>query len=213
MSGVEGCTFLPLSEQIRLAGKSDLKALGKVIAEEVLTLRPDAMIVHDFGLTTGLLGLIRARRKDPSLKIKLVAFNGAMRGFDVFKSTHPFTMQLMTFEKLKKIMNAKGIEVDPYFENKMLEARALYRQVIAMSLISNFCSIFRKQTTLNIDSGDLALILASTNDPFIPFKCLELLKQDIKNSLLEKVEYGHFPYLNETPDLKTKTLNFLGMGP
>ncbi len=170
--------------------------------------KPDIIVLHDLGVTLGILSILKIRKIDKSFRPWVVIFNGAFRGFNIFKAMHPFRIQFMPYESFQKEVDINHGEVDARFKEKYSNIKSLYRQIIAASIFSLITSPFKKQRQYQIEIGSSVLILASRNDPYIPFQCLKNIEQDFSNAKLKTIDYGHFPYSGNI-ELIQKELNNL----
>lgn len=174
--------------------KADFKLMAKHVASIIEKNNPDYIVCHDFGVVVTLLALLRLKRKNVTLKSKLTIFNGALRGFDVFYATHPFKIQIFNWQQVVNLATRGGAShVDTRLASYLPMIKSLYFKVIFFSLLEKVKNIFSTQQ-FNFDLGIDAQIIASENDPFIPFCAMEFIAQDfsIKNFNIEN--YGHFPY-------------------
>jgi len=110
--------------------------------------------------------------------------------------------QLIYIHSFQKEVLGQGGEVDPRFKEKFSKIKYLYRQVIAGSLLSLMATPFKKKPTKTIDLGSAVLILASKNDPYIPFYCMQNIENDFSNTSLKRIDYGHFPYSGNIEEIK-----------
>jgi hypothetical protein len=156
--------------------------------------QPDSLILHDVGVTLGLISVLRAHKKNLPVPAHITLFNGVLRGFNVFKATHPFKMQFISPAQLEAVITAQGSQVDPYFKTHFSEVRKFYRQIIAGTLIGLWKEKMAKQPQPTFDLHNKILILASKKDPYIPYQCIENIQHDFANVQLEELPYRHFPY-------------------
>jgi len=182
------------------------------VVETILTFKPDQIVMHDLGVTLGILALINARKINCELKPNVIIFNGAFKGFDVEKSPHPLRIQSMTYDTFLKEVFDHGGEVDERYQDHFTSIQLLYQQIIMVSkkekIEYNQKSILQEKAVLYnavIDLGGEVLLIASRNDPYIHFECLELLEKTIANSHLTEIPYGHFPYAGDR-QLITRTI-------
>ena len=172
------------------------------VKEQIKATMPNSIVCHDFGTFLTLMALLKLKKEKFPLEGKLTVFNGAFRGFDVTKATHPFKIQLMNYSKLKHVVEKGGACVDPSYEELLPRVKGIYRQIILMSLLNKFKGLFTSQKDLNIDLGLDVQIIASKDDPFVPFSCMDLMKRDFKNRRFITHNYGHFPYITGKQQLR-----------
>lgn len=183
---------------------NSIKDLVSPLAAIIEDFAPDQIILHDIGVTIGILALTNAIKRGYIPNHQIIIFNGAFIDFDVNKSSHPVRIQSMTFQEFKKEVTAQNGEVDPAYESHFPTIQLLYRQITETSReqIAN-----PKQERL-INLGGPTLIIASRNDPYIHFECLEILKQIIEQSLFNQIDYGHFPYSGDINLIMGTIINF-----
>jgi len=178
------------------------------VKKAIESYKPDLIVMHDFGVILGILAILKIKKINNEFNPKVVIFNGAFRGFNVLKATHPIRIQFMSYDSFQKEVLEQGGEVDPRFKEKFSTVKHVYRQVIVGSLLSLMSSIFKKKPTKKIDLGSEVLILASKNDPYIPFCCLQNIENDFNNTSLKRIDYGHFPYSGNIEEIKKQLLDF-----
>lgn len=200
--------ILTFAEVLEKAPKADLLAMARIVSERILETRPEMLVVHDFGVATGLMGLIRARKRSNDVAPRVVVFNGAFRGFDVLKAPHPFKVQVLKSADVLAGVAVAGGEADSRIEKLLPRVKAVYRQVILGSLISRAKAFLSPERPLGLDLGNQVLILASANDPFIPVENLKAIERDFKRTTFEQLDYGHFPYGGNTYVIKERLRRF-----
>jgi len=173
---------------------SSFTSLIKCCHKIIQDFEPTSIILHDISVILGLLSLIRLQKQDYPITPKIILFNGAFRGFNVFKAPHPFKIQFISFEKMSSIVSSQGGEIDPYFHSQYKKIRKLYRQIIFGSIIAMLQEILSPKVKKQIDLKNKILILASNNDAYIPYGCLERIRDEFAHTKIEPVNYGHFPY-------------------
>jgi hypothetical protein len=186
------------------------------VAEIISEFEPNQIILHDIGVNLGLLAILNAREKKHYLLQTVIIFNGAFRGFDVSKSTHPVRIQSMSYEEFEREVKNNGGEVDPRYRDHYPALQEFYLQIANTSKkqIEEANKDKSRQNFLlqknvpKIDLGGSALILASHNDPYIHHECLEILNQTLINSQLQWIDYQHFPYSGDIKLLKSKVDKF-----
>lgn len=176
------------------APRTSFKALAQVAADRLLAQKPELVIAHDFGVTIAILALLKARKRSPEFRPKVVLFNGALRGFRLHQAPHPLWAQVLSTKRIIARVKRAGGEFDPALAAQLSCVRALYRDVIKLSLLDQMQSIVKAPGPLNLTIGTSVRILGSSNDPYIPRAAIEQLATDLPGSILEWFEYGHFPY-------------------
>lgn len=200
--------IIPLSEVLDNCPHNDLRLLAQSLEPIISSYQPDVIILHDFGVILGLLALTRMQKQGVELKAKLVIFNGSFRGFNVYKTRHPFKIQLANFDLIKKKISKVGGELDESLRKHFSRIKKIYRQVILASTIGLIKNLFKKPASLNLNLGNDILIIASSNDPFIPMDSLHIIANDFKHTHMEIYDYGHFPYSADCQYLRSRIEQF-----
>lgn len=191
-----------------------LSDLIPALIDIILEFKPDQIVMHDMGVTIGILALIKARASSIFLINEIVIFNGAFTGFDVSKSNHPIRIQSMSYEEFANEIKKHGGKVDPLYKEHFTAIQVLYKQIAEKSKAkmagskTNHSSFSTMKTGNKIDLGSPVLILASPNDPYIHFDCLEELKLTLANSHLKIINYGHFPYSGDINSILSEIDSF-----
>jgi pimeloyl-ACP methyl ester carboxylesterase len=192
---------------LHAAAKSSISSMAKVAEEFLLHTRPDMLVLHDYGVTLGLLGLMRAQRKDPTFVPRIVLFNGVLRTFNIWQARHPFWIQFTALERLKLLIQKQKADFDPALVDLYPEVKRIYRRVIFFGILTGIRKILRLKSAAPINLSPHILILASLNDPFIPAENLEELHRDLLNSKIEYIDYRHFPYCSTHADILKNRIN------
>lgn len=181
-----------------------------VFKDIIQNYKPDEIYLHDISVTLGLLALIKINKssQDPNFKPRIIIFNGAFRGFNVFKALHPLRIQWISFESFEKTVALHGGDVDLRFKLVFTNLRYLYRQLAFSSAISIIKNFFKSSITRKINLRCKILILASKTDPYIPFECLRFIERDFSNSELKIIDYGHFPYSGDIGMIREQINDF-----
>jgi len=193
-----------------------LSDLVPFISDVIQEFQPNQIILHDIGVTLGILALMRARKANNTMRQTVIIFNGAFSGFDVNKSTHPIRIQSMSYSDFEQEVQEQGGEINPQYKNHYSAIKELYQQITEISRrqISEvnekrlIPDSLQQKTNSKIDLGEAVLIIASRNDPYIHFECLEILKETLANSHLKIIDYGHFPYSGNIKLLKSEVDKF-----
>lgn len=182
-------SFIDIFEKYYYTNKK-LTDLVPFLIKTIHEFQPDQVVLHDMSVSIGLLAIINAKKINNHHYPEIIIFNGAFSGFDVTKSPHPIRIQDMSYEEFEQEVKSNGGEVDPKYRKHYSAIKQLYQEV---TLISKK-QLAEKKEKLSIDLGSNILILASRDDPYIHFECLEDLEKIFVNSHLCVVDYGHFPY-------------------
>lgn len=162
--------------------------------EIIKNFQPTSIILHDISVSLGLLSLIRLQRYNYPIAPRVVIFNGAFRGFNVFKAPHPLKIQFTSFEKMAELVSSQGGIVDLSFKPHYKKIRKFYRQIIFGSIAALVQEKLFSKAKAKIDLKNKILIFASNNDKYIPRECLERIQSDFLHTQIEFIKYGHFPY-------------------
>lgn len=200
--GNERHRVIPFSEVLQNTKGLNFLNTINYVKEQIKIEQPNSIICHDFGTFLTLMALIKLKKENCHLRSKLTIFNGAFRGFDVLTATHPFKMQLINYKQLKDLIEKSGGHIDSAYIDLLPRVKGIYRQVILMSLINKLKALFSNLKNLNIDLGLDVQIIASKNDPYVPFSCMEQIKNDFKNQRFIEHNYGHFPYITASEPLR-----------
>jgi len=192
---------------------SDLVPLVCDIIQDFL---PDQIIMHDMGVTVGILSLISILKKTRGLQCDMVIFNGAFGYFDVNKSNHPIRIQNMSYADFEYEVRKNGGEIDPKYRDHYVAVQQFYQELVEINKLyaikRNIEDLSESSKLVNsrsqIDLGGKVLIIASRNDPYIYFECLESLKSIILNSYMKIIDYGHFPYSGSVELIKNEIKKF-----
>lgn len=191
----------------------DLVPLVSDIIQDFL---PDQIIMHDMGVTIGILSLISVLKKSRCLQHSIVIFNGAFGYFDVNKSNHPIRIQNMSYSDFEYEVRENGGEIDPKYRDHYVDIQQFYKELVEINKLHDVkmnIENLNKSSELiasrsKIDLGGKVLIIASQNDPYIYFECLESLGSTILNNHMEIINYGHFPYSGSTELIKHELNKF-----
>jgi len=199
----ENVSVLGIHRVLSRASRAGIRECAKIVREELSLAKPDVLILHDFGVTFGLLALLGLKKQGGHLPSKLIVFNGAFSGFKVWRSTHPLTMQVLASGKVERRIQLAGGELDSLLRGRWSSVKALYREVIVASLVEGVPGILGKSFPNPFAKMPIeTLVLASSNDPFIPLENVRSLANMQPRSRLQISEYGHFPYSIATDDLR-----------
>ncbi len=185
-------------EVLEHTDSADLKGMSRYVAAQIEAFEPESIVCHDYGVPLTLLALLHLQRKGKSPSAKITLFNGAFRRLDIFKSPMPFRIQLMTLNKAVREVESRGGSVDLRLKKYLPRIRAINRLIIAYSLADKMLSKLGLDEFMGYGGKPLIRspiqIIASTDDPYIPFESIEQLRKDFSPQRVVKVKYGHFPY-------------------
>jgi pimeloyl-ACP methyl ester carboxylesterase len=188
-------TFREILENSRSA---DPRELAVHVATVLNRERPQSIVGHDIGVPLTLMALLRLRRRGIQWKTRLTLFNGAFRQVSLWKANHPLRAQLMTEKQLIREVEKNGGAVDHALHEYLPRIRAMYRYVILYRVSEKLTSFLGLDDFAGFPSKSRlpfpVQIIASRNDPFLPFESIERLRRDLRVNDLVEVDYGHFPY-------------------
>src|SRR5690606_18974930 len=111
-------------------------------------------------------------------------FNGAFRRVNLLKANHPFRVQLWSQKKAIRVVQRFGGEVDTGLEPFLPRIRSMYRILIFFGITEKIGNLVGLDDLVGFpDRGALAApfqIIASANDPFIPWESIETLREDLE---------------------------------
>jgi hypothetical protein len=193
-------TFRELLEK---SGTSDVKAIGRYVSGFIAEMKPSSIVLHDYGLLFGLMGLFRLKRKgELTFPTRLTLFNGALRGFDVLKTRYVFRLQIMSWANFSQQVEKTGAVLDPGLEKHWGSVKHVYRQIIFGSLVEKAKRILGREKSIKFDLGIPIRLIYSTNDPFVLKEPLDLLQTDLGITDVHRVDYGHFPYSGPVEEIR-----------
>ncbi|MBY0370460.1 hypothetical protein K2X33_07225 [bacterium] len=180
---------VPLSEVVASCSSGHPLEWAKAARKHVADLQPRLLIAHDVGVLLALLSVLKLR-KQPDYKVpRLLLFNGAFRGFDVFQATHPWRFQFATEARVRAEAERAGGEFDPWWNGRLGRMRTFYRYAILANLKEKLLRSGEKRF-----SALPITLIRSANDPYIPASSLDQLERDFQVAHSERFDYGHFPY-------------------
>jgi hypothetical protein len=183
--------------------------LVQVVQNAIEEFKPNSIVMHDIGVSFGLLALIKLQKTKMPLDInKIVLFNGVFRGFNVLKSTHPLRIQMMAYDSFESEVVNNGGEVDGRLRPIYSDLCHIYRQISYSSISTLVSGFFGSRPTKQIDLSCEMLVIASKNDPYIAYECLNLLEKDFMNCRLTTLDYGHFPYSGDMNAIRNMVASF-----
>lgn len=193
-----GQQFVPIREVFTHTSSCDPREMSRYITRRIEEYDPDSILCHDMGVPLTLLSLLRLNRKGICRNARVTLFNGAFRKINLLKATHPFRVQFMTDKKAIQILENQGGIVDRELVPHLPKIRAMYRLIILYGMTERVGSLVGLDGLVGFgDRSSLTTpiqIIASRNDPFIPFDSILQLKSDLNPKCFTELDYGHFPY-------------------
>jgi|GEM_PF-1604464 len=190
--------ILPLVEVFENTQSSDLREMSRYVTSQIESFAPESIICHDLGVPLTLMALFRLNRKGVGRGMKITVFNGAFRKVDVFKANHPFRIQYMSYERAVKEVLSAGGHIDKRLKNHLPKIRAMYRLIILYSLTEKLADLFKVENVIGFNFRTplktSVQIIASRNDPYIPYEAIDQLRRDFAVKRFYEIDYGHFPY-------------------
>lgn len=191
--------IITVRELFANVNSSDPRELSKYVTNVIEEYKPRSIIAHDLGVVLSLLSLIRLSWKKLQFNTKLTLFNGIVRGINLFKTRHLFRVQFMSVKSAIRELKSKGGKVDYQLSRYFPRIRALFRMVIIYGITEKLSDLFGIGELIGFSKSVHRLkipiqIIASKNDPYIPFESILRLKHDLKPAFFYELEYGHFPY-------------------
>ncbi len=191
---------------------SDLRALSRYVSDVILQEKPDSIVCHDLGVPLTLIGLWRLQKKGYRLAPRVTAFNGAFRGFNVFKAGHMLRVQLAPLNRLMAEVRSRGGEVDDGLKPLLPRIRAMFRYVALFRMTEQFSGWMGLDEYVGLKKDFRLLapiqVIASRNDPYIPIEAVRRLGRDFHAERIVETEYGHFPYSGDREKLVDILLEF-----
>lgn len=201
----EGQRILPIREVFENSSSSDPRELSRYVTRQIASYQPDSIVAHDLGVPLTVLSLLRLNKRGKMLDVPVTLFNGAFRRVDLFKANHPLRIQFMSANRAIREVESRGGCVDLGLMPFMGRIRAMYRLVILYRLGETIGSwVGLDEVVRFADRGLMKApiqIIASRNDPYIPFEAVEQLARDVSAVRFVERPYGHFPYTAEPQSL------------
>jgi pimeloyl-ACP methyl ester carboxylesterase len=177
---------------------SDPRELSRYVTEQIALEKPTSIVCHGMGVPLTLLALMRLKRKGIELDTRLTVFNGPFRNVSLKRARHPWRMQFQPIKTVLREVERNGGDIDPELLPYASRIRQLFRLLILHRLAEKMTSVvgldfldaFPKRAGLKMP----VQIIASPNDPYLPFETMQKLREDLQPDRYVEVEYGHFPY-------------------
>ncbi len=194
----ENQRILPFREVLENSSSSDPRELSRYVTRQIESFRPDSIVAHDMGVPLTVLSLLRLNKRGKFLDTKVTFFNGSFRRVNLLKANHPFRVQFMTQKRAIREVESRGGSVDLGLAKHMGRIRAMYRLIMLYRLGESLGSWIGLDELVGFaDRSHLKAsiqIIASRNDPYIPFDAVEGLGRDVSAVRFVERAYGHFPY-------------------
>jgi hypothetical protein len=196
LSSVENRKIISFKAQLEGAEDAkDLRSLGRYVSSQIETYKPELIFAHDFGVATLVMGLLRVRRKNSSYMPKVILFNSALRGLNLFRTTHPLRIQAMSWDKIRHLIIQSGGDCDSELEKFLPSIKAIYRQVVMNAFLDFWKTLVKKKPSPHsLTLGSSVLVFKSDTDPYFPGTTIQKMADDIASSQIVPMDYGHFPY-------------------
>lgn len=190
--------ILTFREVLENSESSDPREMSRYVTREIEAFRPDSVVAHDMGVPLTVLSLLRLNKRGKFLDTRVTFFNGSFRRVNLLKANHPFRIQFMTRKRAIREVESRGGSVDLGLAEHMGRIRAMYRLILLYRLGESLGSWIGLDDLVGFtDRSGLKApiqIIASRNDPYIPFAAVEGLARDVSATRFVERAYGHFPY-------------------
>jgi pimeloyl-ACP methyl ester carboxylesterase len=190
---------------------SDLKDLAEYVAQAIEKYRPTSIVCHDMGVPLTLLALLRLKKKGKLPPARLTIFNGAFRHVSLLKARQPLRLQYTPVRKIVREVQENGGSVDLDLMRHVPRIRSFFRKLILHRLADKVTSAIGMDYLGKFPRSGLGLptqIIASPNDPYLPYEAVEQLRHDLSPEKFWEVEYGHFPYSVPAKKIRPLIENF-----
>jgi len=177
---------------------ADPRQMAEYVQSQIELFEPASIVCHDMGVPLTLMSILRMRKRGVPFDSCLTLFNGAFRGVDIFKASHPFRVQLMSTKRAVREVESHGGIIDRRLEKYIGRIRAMYRLIILYGIAEKLSNSLGLDQFFGLPSRFPLKVpvqmIASPNDPYIPFEAIERLRMDTGAKRFFLLEYGHFPY-------------------
>ncbi len=193
-----GQRIIPIREVFEHCASPDPRLMSRYITQQIEKARPESIVCHDLGVPLTFMALGRIQRKDPSYRPRVTAFNGAFRRVNVFKANHIIRVQFMSDRMAIREVQSRGGAVDLGLRPYSPRIRAMYRLILLFRITEQISSAFGLDDLFGIKAikklKSPVQIIASPNDPYLPYESVRRLAKDFGVRRFHTVKYGHFPY-------------------
>lgn len=208
----EGQRIITMREVLAHTESTDLKELARYIMQQIEIEQPTSIVCHDMGVPLTLLALLRLKQKGRVPNARLTVFNGAFRNVSLLRARQPLRVQYTSLRKLIREVESYGGTIDLALLPYVPRIRAFFRKLILHRLADkvtsavglNYLGGFPRNAGLKMPTQ----IIASPNDPYLPFEAMEQLRRDLDPEQFWEVEYGHFPYSVAATKIRPLIENF-----
>lgn len=190
--------IIPIREVFENTTTSDPREMSRYVTEQILREKPSSILCHDMGVPLTLMSLLRLKRRGKLHPMRLTIFNGAFRKVPLSRARQPLRIQFIPLHRVIRDVENQGGQVDWDLKPYMPRIRAMYRSAIRYRMIEKLTSALGLEDIAGFSPknrlGIPIQIIASPNDPYLPFDSIDQLRRDISSERFIEVEYGHFPY-------------------
>jgi hypothetical protein len=194
----KGQRILSFREVLEGTASSDPRELSRFVTSQIEAFRPDSIVAHDMGVPLTVLSLLRLNKKGKFLDTRVTFFNGSFRRVNLLKANHPFRIQVMSQKQAIREVESRGGQVDLGLTPYMGRIRAMYRLIVLYRLGETVGSWLGLDELVGFADRRLLRapiqVIASRNDPYIPFEAVRQLAEDVSALRFTERSYGHFPY-------------------
>jgi len=193
-------TVMSFADVLQATRSSDIRDWGTWAASELLRIRPDSIVCHDFGGVLGLHALAIMKPSEWERHACLSILNTAFRDFNVFKNPHPLLVQASTWGFITRLIRAQGGSVDDNLKPFFPLIKKAYRRTAVLSLARQIQKRIHPDRKAGRPLQMSAQIIASPSDPFIAMETIRGIERDFKVPIFHTMDYGHFPYASANRD-------------
>ncbi len=176
---------------------ADPREMARYVTQQIEAEKPDSIVCHGMGVPLCLTALLRLKRRGISWDTRLTVFNGASRNVSLWRASQPIRMQWTSAKRIIREVESNGGAVDGRLLPYVPRIRAMYRLLILYRLADKMAARLGWDGVGRFPKRGLRLpvqIIASKNDPYLPFEAMEELGRDLNAERFVELEYGHFPY-------------------
>lgn len=192
-----GQRIITMHEILAHTSGADPREMARYVTEQLEAEKPDSIVCHGMGVPLCLTALLRLKRRGISWDTRLTVFNGASRNVSLWRAKQPLRMQWTSTRRIIREVEAYGGAVDGRLRPFIPRIRAMYRMLILYRLADKMAARLGWDAMGRFPKGGLRLpvqIIASKNDPYLPFEAMEQLRHDLEPERFVEMDYGHFPY-------------------
>lgn len=186
-----------MHEILAHTASADPRDMAHYVTQQLEAEKPDSIVCHGMGVPLSLTALLRLKRRGIQWETRLTVFNGAFRNVSLWRANQPIRMQWTSARRVIREVHHNGGAVDGRLLPYIPRIRAMYRMLILYRLADKMASRLGWDSFAPFPKGGLrvpAQIIASPNDPYLPFDAMEELRDVLEPERFVEMEYGHFPY-------------------